>query len=181
MRGKSGQFGLNSGKMKFCPGDACGVWLPCYQFAINHNTGDGFDTYCVECNKRKRESKRIFRERFSNPESRDDSVEIEDAFVSFCKSKDAMEESKKNARFDSYTRTLLKIDRALVKARLHQGFSTPFDSSMLYSKLFNGRKLVCDITGQPITESCFADHHDLEFKRNGKRLDVICTDAHSPF
>lgn len=162
--------------MKFCPGECCEVWLPLHQFSVNSNTPDNLDTYCIECNHRKRSDRRRKRNRFQESGT----TEIEDAFVLFCRSKDAFEEERQNARFDAHSRSLTKIDRALVHCRLHLEIDVPFDSSYIHRKLFGERNMICNRTDEPLTESCFVDHHSLSFNKRGKRLDIVCSDCTAP-
>lgn len=158
----------NSG-MKYCPGDCCKIWLPRCQFANNYNMVDGMDTYCVECNKRKREQRGTRR------------LHLKQRYVDIALDEfEQFQERKLNEvgpKFNLERRALAKIAFVVEHTNLSSG---TIDTDKIYNKLFSGRRLCCDYTGQPMTLGCFVDHHEIEFQRDGKRLNVNCTGTTAP-
>ena len=63
---------------KFCPGIKCKVVLPVSNFGLNCNMDDGYDIYCNQCNRRKRQSRSVFYT------DRRNSVTVPDSFELFC-------------------------------------------------------------------------------------------------
>lgn len=170
MRTKDGNRGL-----KYCPGENCHVWLPLHQFATNNNMGDGMDMYCIQCNNHRREEQ-FARRSMKNNWGGGARPLVVDSFEQFCFYEDTasiMEPPEKLA-------ALAMIDQSILDARIHKGLTIPVNAGVIFSKLFDGNRLHCDVTGFKMTPSCFIDHHAIEFKQNGKRMDIKCTKCSQP-
>ena len=158
----------NNSNMKFCSGHHCKVWLPVHQFADNNNTHDGLDMYCFECNNRRR---------MEQAEKRTRGVgAVMDSFERFCCTEDmaAFSDSPQKSA------VLGAVNQAILDARLHKGLDVPVEANVIYAKLFDGRRLRCNVTGRELTEECFLDHHRVVFCQKGTRLDVNCTNCKTP-
>jgi hypothetical protein len=156
--------------LKYCPGDECHVWLPVHQFASNSNMRDGMDMYCIECNARRRQEQEERRGRFEG------SGVVIDSFERFCCAEDMAvfnDSAQKSA-------VLGTVNQAILDARIHKGLTVPVSGEVIYAKLFDGRRLMCNITDRALTPSCFLDHHDITFRQKGARLDVNCTNCKLP-
>ncbi len=155
--------------MKFCAGNACGLWLPLAQFANNANTDDGSDIYCIGCNQTKRHecsTRRIeSRKCITNTEARD-------ALESFCERE--LETGATTVKYNVESRAMKKISDALRVEQETRGDTGILTSRSIYAKLFVGGRLCCEYTGRSMTVSCFADHHSLQLVRDGRKLDVEC-------
>ena len=155
--------------MKFCAGNACGLWLPLAQFANNANTEDGSDIYCIGCNQTKRHEcsmRRIESRKFTA------NTEARDALESFCEKE--LESRTTTVKYNAETRALKKISDALHVEKETRGDTGILTPHSIYAKLFVGGRLCCEYTGRSMTVSCFADHHSLQLVRDGRKLDVEC-------
>jgi hypothetical protein len=155
--------------LKHCPGDTCKIWLPACQFANNCNMADGMDTYCLECNKRKRDQRGSRREQLKGRR-------LDPAVDEF----EAFQERRRDAvgpKFDLERRALTKIGFAVEH---FLGAGAPIGADKIFSKLFSGRRPLCDFTGLPLSAGCFVDHHEIHFEREGARLNVQCSGATMP-
>lgn len=164
------------GGLKFCPGENCNVWLPLHQFATNSNMYDGMDMYCIQCNNHRRKEqceRRAVTSSFGGSGSR---PLVVDSFEQFCFHEDTAVMIEPPDKL----KALEVIDDAILDARIHKGLAVTTSAAVIYSKLFDGRRLVCNVTGCPMTPRCFADHHTLEFKQNGRRMDINCTKCSQP-
>lgn len=159
-------------KLKYCPGNRCRVFLPFFQFGYNFNMSDGMDTYCVECNQIKRREKEERRRKSQG--------------FSYCIDKFEEYQLNQYRPFSANDKPVLKRDVTrkiqdyLDKYTEENNSEPPFTSQVLYDKLFNGRRLVCQITGKCLTPSCFMDHHALSLVKDGQRLDVKCNKCNIP-
>lgn len=155
--------------MKFCAGNACGLWLPLAQFASNANTDDGSDIYCIGCNQTKRHECSTRR-----TESRKctTNTEARDALESFCERE--LETGATTVKYNVESRAMKKITDALRVEQETRGDTGILTSRSIYAKLFVGGRLCCEYTGRSMTVSCFADHHSLQLVRDGRKLDVEC-------
>lgn len=148
-------------KMKYCPGDNCRVYLPLFQFGNNCNMPDGLDTYCIECNNRKRKEKDRRRCNFGCV---DDSVADPPASL-----KPRM-----------FTQVMKRDVLAVIQAKIEEtgdllGWEKmPITATTIYDKLFTGRRWVCERTNQTMTPACFIDHHTIKFMIEDGRLNVKC-------
>jgi hypothetical protein len=182
----------DGGKMKYCPGNSCRVLLPLFQFGANCNMRDGMDTYCIECNKRKRREREEKRQMvkmgmysidayeeyrlkqnnnlvYHNPVRRSGS---RGTFASILYSSDKSCVLKRDI--------IRIIDNVLIEARMMHRFEIPFSAHSVYDKLFAGRRLVCDVTGRTMTPVCFEDHHEVRVVKIDDRLEVKCSHCSSP-
>lgn len=157
-------------KMKLCPGDNCDVFLPLFQFGSNSNMPDGLDTYCVECNNKKRREKEARRFRTSmsySPQSTPLSV----GGVSSTRGYGNV------MRRDVLRRLEECIDEASATLSIP---NFPITAETLYDKLFCGRRLICDRTGEHLTPGCFLDHHAINFMIEDRRLNAKCNQCSVP-
>lgn len=159
--------------MKYCPGDHCRVWLPLHQFANNGNMWDGMDMYCIECNNRRRKEQGERRARFVGKGMKGVAM---DSFEQFCFAEDTTAVSDSPDKSE----ILAVIDQAILDARIHKGLTVPVGATVIYAKLFDGRRLQCEVTGRPMTPYCFLEHHEINFRQKGKRLDINCTNCKLP-
>jgi hypothetical protein len=148
-------------QLKYCPGTRCRMYLPLFQFAGNLNMADGRDTYCTECNHVMRRSKfeRRRRVRLGLPAT--------DKFEAYCR-EEAADGSPGRAA----------VMRALQEALGQEG--TPFTAAAVYSKLFHGRRLICEVTGECITPACFLEHHSVRVVAEDGKASVRCTRCRVP-
>lgn len=163
--------------LKFCPGNNCQVLLPLHQFANNCNMQDGLDTYCIECNKRKRKERDEKRTMFKNGSFPIDKYE---QFKYNNQMMTNVQFERKRIRKEEKDAVLVVIDRAIDKAKKEYKRSFPVTSSTIYDKLFAGRRLRCDITNEVMTPTCFLEHHDVRLVINDGRLDVKCNRCSVP-
>ena len=167
--------------LKFCPGDYCSLWLPLHQFASNYNMIDNFDTYCVECNQRRRKEHKDRRKRI-NPKSGC----IIDSLEKF-RFDMSVNKVNKHTRPGIKPKVIVMIERILQDAKTNQHLHldtmvpVPITAETIYTKLFIGQRLFCEITQQPMTPRCFYEHHDITFDlMKGKRLDINCSHCSGP-
>lgn len=164
-------------KMKYCPGNRCKLFLPLFQFSYNYNMIDGMDTYCVECNQVKRHEKKEQRRK-----TQGNTYSI-----------DKFEEFRLKEQYNTpYGFTDIPVLKRDVIRKIDEIFDDfknenprlklPFTSQVIYDKLFNGRRLICTKTGNPLSPSCFMEHHGLSIVINddGERLDVKCNKVKIP-
>ena len=162
--------------MKFCAGNSCGLWLPLAQFANNANTEDGSDIYCVGCNRVKRHECSVRR---TESQKSTTNTEARDAFE--CFQEKELERSTTTVKYNAESRAMKKISDALLTEQETNGDTGILTAHAIYTKLFtSGRLLCCDYTGTSMTVSCFADHHNLQLVRNGRKLDVECDSCYIP-
>ena len=148
--------------MKFCPGAKCGLFLPLFQFSLNSRMLDGFDTYCKQCNQN-----------YGKRSTPAHQVPSQGQLAMWRSG-----EGLKASPMPVMKREILERLRAAV-AEAEETYQTtvPFDASSIFGKLFSSNRLVCEITGEPLTPSCFMEHHGIRVvvDKNEGRADVKCS------
>lgn len=158
-------------KMKLCPGDNCDVFLPLYQFGSNSNMPDGLDTYCVECNNKKRREKEARRFRTSM------------SYTPFMGSTSPNNTQMSTVGYGNVMRrdVLQRLEDSIDEASRTLSIPDfPLTAETLYDKLFSGRRLLCDRTGEHLTPGCFLDHHAIHFMIEDGRLNAKCNQCSVP-
>ena len=153
--------------LKYCPGDNCRVWLQLHHFATNYNMEDGLDIYCIECNNRKK-----------NEKYEKKKPKVTDKFVDFCEKYETDERYEVSRRREIYKR--IKMAAIEAKGRFKQDININPDE--IIEHIFEKNSYKCGIRNEPLTTSCFLDHHQITFEvrlnAKGQRvLDVICSDC----
>ncbi len=162
---------LTGNVLRFCPGNNCKVLLPLRQFANNCNMSDGLDTYCIECNKRKRKERD--EKRFSSRRG----VFSIDKFEQYRFRNQMMTDlqvSRLKQREEEKQLVMERINSAILEATKRYKRELNIASATIYDKLFSGRRLICDVSGEYMTPSCFLKHHGVKLIVRGNRLEVKC-------
>lgn len=171
-------------RIKWCPGNNCHMYLPLFQFGANLNMFDGLDTYCIGCNQRRRNEKG--ERRHATKSSSSFCIDAYEAFrLKQCKGVFSSESSiltrSVTDNASVFKRDVIrKIDNCLVEARMKQRLDIPFSAESVYDKLFNGKRLHCEVVNSPMTLGCFQDHHNIELYANADRLELKCTNTSAP-
>lgn len=172
-------------KMKFCPAEACKVFLPLFQFGSNSNMPDGLDTYCVQCNQRKRKEKYGFSNR--RHQASTDYFQWGDATIPHHQGMLIhVPESLPSSRMPKLPSVMkrdviAKLARSIETAQEMLGLgSIPLTPEMLYQKILEGRNMVCEVTGEILTPECFMAHHEVRFMMEDGRLNVKCNRCYVP-
>ncbi len=161
---------INARHMKFCPGESCCIWLPLHHFNSNFNMQDSLDTYCIDCNTRKRSEKRKRRVIKCG--------KVKDDYETFINSKNKFKNAGKLKQREVFKR----IEASIFEAQTRFNTKFPLKCEDVSKKLFDSKSFICNITGQILTPDCFLHHHSLtlQVRQNSNRkrvLDVICSDA----
>lgn len=164
--------------LKFCPGEFCKSWQPLHNFGANMNMPDHLDVYCISCNQTKRQQRRdkeapVVKQRHTGP--------VPDKYELFNKvyKMQAPQKDLKTIREQAIWREVKKrIARAAMDAQTRYNTKLPIDPTDVARRLFQGKKFICNVTGQVLTLECFLEHHVLTFEvSDGKprRMDIICS------
>lgn len=161
---------------KYCPGDSCCKVRPLSQFGRNANMPDKLDTYCIDCNIRKRkerEEKRIMvsmglysidkYEQFKIKEEHD---LFDHGFL------DVIQPTHK-APYVLKRDVVREIDNIMLEARLKYKHVIPFSSKEVYDSIFTPN-MICSVTGSPVTPACFMAHHSISVVVNDTLVDIKC-------
>lgn len=167
---RDNQLNINKNSLKYCPGNSCMMWLPVHQFSSNCNMKDGMDMYCIECNIKKRKERDVRRNRNKG------SKFVIDNFEKFCFDEQSNIINNSNEK----NKILDIIKQNILNSRLQYDMTIPVNEDKIYDKIFNGRRLVCEITGNNMTTQCFLAHHEIQFKQKGTMLDIKCTNCKIP-
>lgn len=165
--------------VKFCPGETCREHLPLHHFNSNANMADGLDIYCSACNAKRREERKHSR-------TSGISAITQRKFVNAAPIADLFEKSvyvKADTDEDPVFREIHKrISTAVKEAQLRFRKKLPIEPSEISRHLFLGKKVICKVSGAPLTPSCFLDHHSITFEivpleKNKCKADVICSNT----
>lgn len=174
----------DGGKIKYCPGNKCRVLLPLFQFGYNCNMPDGMDTYCIECNQRKRSEREEKRQMLKMGMYSIDAYEeykLKQGVIGSTSNAFPFRSNKNNGDYCVLKRDIVRsIDDTLTEAKMKHRFDIPFSAESVYDKLFAGRRLICNITGTIMTPSCFDDHHEINIIKINDTIEVKCSHCTTP-
>ena len=160
---------------KYCPGDHCCKVLPTTQFGRNANMQDNLDTYCIDCNIRKRKEREEKRTMISMGLYSIDKYEQFRINEEHHSSGGFLDMIKATPRAPYVLKrdVFREIDNVLVEARMKHKYVIPFTPKDVYDSIFTG-KMMCGVTQSPMTPACFMAHHSINVVVNENVIDIKC-------
>lgn len=175
--------------VKYCSGESCERWLPVSRFGSNVNMADGFDLYCIDCNKRKRDSRAKARELFRERNQPGEKIDAFEQYVHDHASKPDRGFMRwpflafEGAMTDTpESRIMRKIESAMLEAKLRFKRPITISRQSVYDTLFaKGGAYYCTINRREMTPQCFEQHHAITFDAKEREVSVVCSDCISAF
>lgn len=161
---------------KYCPGDLCCEIRSLSQFGYNANMPDKLDTYCVDCNirkRREREQKRTLISMGFYSIDKYEQFKIQQEHGMWNKGFLNIIKPINKSPYVLKRDVIREIDSILLEARKKYKYVIPFTAIEVYNIIFTG-KLICNVTGLPVTPACFMEHHSISVVRNKNVIDIKC-------
>lgn len=148
--------------LKYC--SLCKEWLVAQEFDENSASADGLQPLCIRCNVRpprreatpKRDKYELFARAYKKGRAAEDEAET--------RKKATAREVRK------------RIEAAAAYASERYRRSIAVDPIEVSRKLFQRKRYICHVTGVPLTEACFLEHHVLTFHlKDCNRVEIMCS------